>query len=349
MAKESLTVRTVARMLGGTLEGDGSAPVRTIAPVSDAGAADVTFAADEKRLAMLPACKAVAAIVAADARADAAPMPLIRVPDVQAAVAKLLGALDGDEELPPAGVDASARVAADAEIGDAARIGPNVTIAGRVKVGLRCAIFAGVSIGPGTAVGDDVILREGVVIRHGCTLGNRVRIGPNSVIGGDGFGYYHAGGLHHRVPHIGDVVIEDDVEIGACTCVDRAKFGSTRIGAGTKIDNLVQIAHNVQIGPGCLVAALVGIAGSTRIGEYVVLGGHAGIPDNITIGARATIGGYSAPISDVGPGMTLFGTPAADAKKRFREIALTARLPDLFDRVKKLEKKVSGLESPDDH
>ncbi|MGB2822949.1 MAG: UDP-3-O-(3-hydroxymyristoyl)glucosamine N-acyltransferase, partial [Phycisphaerae bacterium] len=186
-------------------------------------------------------------------------------------------------------------------------------------------------------------------VRAASRIGSRVRIGPNSVIGYDGFGYRTIDGVHHRIPHIGNVVIEDDVEIGACTCVDRAKFGSTRIGAGAKIDNLVMVAHNCQIGPGSILVGQAGIAGSVRLGRYVVLGGHSGLRDNITVGDGAQVAAYSGVSGDVPAGGKVAGTPARPAKEALRIFQCWPRLPELLKRVKKLESRIEALGCSEDH
>jgi UDP-3-O-[3-hydroxymyristoyl] glucosamine N-acyltransferase len=169
------------------------------------------------------------------------------------------------------------------------------------------------------------------------------------VIGADGFGYYTDQGVHHKIPHIGDVVIEDDVEIGAGSCVDRAKFGSTVIGAGTKIDNMVQIAHNVQIGRGCILCAQVGIAGSAKLGDYVVAGGHAGIRDTVTIGDQVRCAAFAAIASDIPAGEVIAGIPAHNARQTFRELRALERLPELIKKVRAIETRLKALVQTEDN
>ncbi len=347
MRKKRLTVRQVAELIGGTVEGDDTVQLDGVAAIDSAGGSDLTFATDEKHAARLAGSKAGAAIVSRSQ--PAAAIPLIRVDDVQAALAGLLEHLAEPEDLPPVGIHASAVVAPDAEIADGAAIGPGVVIGPRAKVGRSCALCANATVGADVELGEEVVLHESVVVKYGCKVGNRVRIGPNSVIGHDGFGYYTTGGVHHGIPHIGNVVIEDDVEIGACSCVDRAKFGSTRIGAGTKIDNLVQVAHNVQIGKGCLLAGQAGVAGSAKLGRYVVLGGHAGIRDNISLGNRVQCSAFAAVAADVPDGQIVAGMPAEPAKEKMRAVMAQKKLPELLKRVKKLETRLNALESPEDH
>ena len=347
MKNERLTLRQVADLLGGTVEGDDSIVVEGIASMESAGPTDLPFAADEKHGSRVAECKGAAAIVGRFP--PAAAIPLIRVANVQAAVAKFLGHIGEHEDFPPVGVHASAGVWPDAQVAPDARIGPNVAIGPRAKIGQGSILCANVVVNADVSIGRDCVLFEGVVIKPDCVIGDRVRIGPNSVIGYDGFGYWTEAGVHHRVPHVGNVVIEDDVDIGACSCVDRAKFGSTRIGAGTKIDNLVQIAHNVQIGRGCVLAGQCGIAGSAKLGRYVVVGGNAGIRDNVTLGDGVQCSAFAAVASDVPDGQGVAGIPAGPAREKLREIQAGAKLPGLLKRVKDLEAKVNALESPKDH
>jgi len=349
MAENTLTTGRIAEIVGGQCEGDPNLPIEAVAPLATAGVKDVTFAADDKRVLALANSTAGAAIVASSAAVPQTGVTLIRAANVQVALAALLEHLSVPEDLPATGVHASAIVAGDAEVADGARIGPCVVIGSKARIGERSALLANVSIGSDVEIGSDVVLCEGVSVRHGCKIGNNVRIGPNSVIGYDGFGYYFAEGKHNKIAHIGNVVIEDDVEIGACSCVDRAKFGSTRIGAGTKIDNLVQVAHNVRIGQGCVAASLSGIAGSSVLGDYVVLGGHVGIRDNVNIGTGATCAAYTAVAEDVPDGQTMFGIPAVGVRQKFREISLTRKLPELSKRVAEIEKRLEHLDASANH
>ena len=347
MKFEPLTVRTVADLVGGATTGDETVEVSSVASLEDAGPGDLTFAVDARRAGRLGQCAAAAAMVPMSV--ESAPMALIRVDDVQAALAALLGGFEQPEDLPPAGVDPTAVVAPDAKVAADAAVGPGVLVGARATVAGGAVLCANVSIGRDAEIGQDTVLLDGVVVRARCRIGRRVRIGPNSVIGHDGFGYYTSDGVHHRIPHVGNVVIEDDVEIGACSCVDRAKFGTTRIGAGTKIDNLVQVAHNVQIGRGCLLAGQVGIAGSTRLGQYVALGGNTGVRDGVTVGDGVRCAACSAIAGDVPDGQVLLGTPARSAAEMLRIIQAWAKLPELIRRVRKLEARLKELEPAEDH
>lgn len=342
-----LTIRQVAEIVGGAVEGDGAGMIHGLAAMEAATERDLTFAADERRAGQLAKSRAAAALVGR--QPPAAPMPLIRVPDVQEALARLLGRLSEDEDLPARGVHPSACIAPDAQLGKDVAVGPNVVVGPRAVVGDGCVLCANVAVAARCRLGERCVLFEGVVVRPGSVLGKRVRIGPNSVIGWDGFGYYLKDGVHHKVPHAGNVVIEDDVEVGACACVDRAKFGSTLVGAGSKIDNLVQVAHNVRVGRGCILVGQCGIAGSARLGNYVVIGGHAGIRDHITLGDGVQCAAYAAVAQDVEAGQAVAGAPANPVREQMRIWQTMNKLPDLAKKVRELEARLGALESPKDH
>ena len=347
MNEMHMTVRAIADVVGGVVEGGPDVPITGVAAIDVAGPGDVTFAIDARRVAALAKCGAGAAIVGRDA--SPAEMPLIRVTDVNTAVAALLAHLAPAEDLPPVGVHPRACIAEDAQLGPDVAVGPGVTVGPRVKIGPRSVLCANVSVCADVVLGEETVLFDGAVVRHGCLVGNRVRIGPNSVIGFEGFGYYHADGVHHRIPHVGAVIIADDVDIGACTCVDRGKFEPTRIGAGTKLDNLVQIGHSVQVGRHCLMAGQVGVAGSTRLGDGVVIGGSAGLRDNIVLGDGVQCAAFSAVAGNVLPGQAVAGAPAVPARDAYRMMMAQARLPGLIKRVRSLESRLKALESSKDN
>ncbi|RPI61558.1 MAG: UDP-3-O-(3-hydroxymyristoyl)glucosamine N-acyltransferase [Planctomycetaceae bacterium] len=341
-----ITVEQIAVVVGGTVVGDGSRVIRGMASMDDAGAEHVTYAVDDRRAVQLEHSKAGAAIVCNTT--ESAAMPLIRVANVNAAVAKLLAHLSEAEDL-PTGKHPSAVIAASASLDADVAVGPNVAVGENVRIGAGSVLCANVSVGANVVIGAGAVLFEGVVVKAGSVIGDRVRIGPNSVIGWDGFGYYFADGVHHKLIHIGNVVIEDDVEIGACTCIDKAKFGSTVVGAGSKLDNLVQIGHNVHIARGCILCGQSGIAGSTTIGNYVVIGGNAGVRDNIKLGDGVQCSAFAAVAQDVEAGQIVAGIPAGPAREQYRTLQALTKLPDLLKRVKELESRLNSLESPKDH
>jgi UDP-3-O-[3-hydroxymyristoyl] glucosamine N-acyltransferase len=233
----------------------------------------------------------------------------------------------------------------DVEIGPDASIWPFVTLGDRVKIGARVIVYPGVFIGDDCAIGDDCILYPNVTIRERCTIGNRVIIHSGTVIGSDGFGYVQQDGQHHKIPQLGTVIIEDDVELGANVTVDRATFGQTIIKQGTKVDNLVQIAHNVTVGPHCILVAQVGIAGSTRLGSHVIVGGQAGLTDHIEIGDRVKIAARSGVTRSIASDQIVSGAPAMPHEVFLKTQALIARLPELRELVRNLERRVKALEA----
>lgn len=342
-----ITVEELAGRVGGKVEGDGRKVIAGIAPLDAAGPDEVTFVADARRSGDLAGTKAGAAIVFA--ACPPAALPLVRVANVDAAVACLLRLIGDGEDLPPAGihpsaiVDPSAQVAADAAIGPGACVGP------RAMIGAGAVLCARAVVEADVVIGEQTLLLPGTVVQRRCRIGAHCRIGPNAVIGSSGFGYHFDQGRHERMPHIGAVEIADRVDIGAGACIDRGKFGQTRIGEGTKIDNLVQVAHNVQIGRHCLLAAQVGIAGSAILKDYVVLGGAVGVRDNITIGRGARCSAYSAIAQDVSDGQTLSGIPAIDARTALRSYKLFGRFPEIYQHIQDLDKRIKALESPADH
>ncbi|MDE6432486.1 MAG: UDP-3-O-(3-hydroxymyristoyl)glucosamine N-acyltransferase [Opitutales bacterium] len=240
----------------------------------------------------------------------------------------------------PCVVHPSAVISKSAKIGKNVSIGPNVVIEDDVEIGNDVVIFAGCYVGHNVKIGMHSELRPGVKIMNGCIIGQHVLIHPGVVIGSDGFGYETVGGVHEKIPQIGNVVIEDDVEIGANTTIDRARFSSTVIGRGTKIDNLVQIGHNVHIGKCCLIVSQVGIAGSTTLEDYVVIGGQSGIAGHITIGARTMAGGQSGIQASCPAGSFLRGSPAMPYYEATKYLACRKYLPELVKKMKQFDKKL---------
>lgn len=245
----------------------------------------------------------------------------------------------------PNGRHAPVVIADSAKLDPTVTLGPFVVVGERTTIGKNVTIHGGVVIGDDVTIGDNCELYPNVVIRERITIGNRVIIHAGSVLGTDGFGYRWNGKGHEKVPQIGTIVIEDDVELGSCVCVDRAKMGVTRIGRGSKIDNLVQVAHNVQIGPHCIIVGQAGLAGSVKLGAGVIIGGQTGMRDHITMGDGSMAAARSAIAEDVDAGTTVSGMPALPHRQSLREQAAIRRLPDLVVQVRKLQDELKQLQA----
>lgn len=338
-----LTVAQLARRIGARLVGDGSGQIDAVGAVAAAGKSDATFITDEKHIAALENSGAGVVIVAEQIEGLARPQLIVK--NVNVALMEALNVFAPRLKAPKKGIDPTAKVATDAEIAERVSIGPGVVIEAGVKIGENTVIAGGCKIGQNSKLGKNCRLDNNVVVYHNCAIGNNVVIQANSTIGSTGFGYYFIDGAHRLIPHSGTVVIEDFVEIGANCCVDRAKFGKTRIGAGTKIDNLVQVAHNVVIGKCCLIAGHVGISGSCRLGDGVVLGGQVGLADNIEIGDGTMVGAKSGVMHNIAAGQKMLGTPAVESREALRVMSLTRRLPKLAEQLKQLNGRIKKLEA----
>ena len=351
-----LTVGELAERLGAELVGDGSAQISAVGPVEAAGETDVTFIrkseryrsgsavdTDARHIAKLK--KSQAGVIIVGRRIEGLAKPQLIVENVDAALIEALKVFAPKLKAVAAGIDPTARVGQGVKIAEDAAIGPGVVIDDGAEVGANSVIACGCRIGENSKLGKNCRLDSNVVVYHNCIIGNNVVIQANSTIGSTGFGYSFIDGSHKLIPHNGGVVIEDFVEIGANCCIDRAKFGNTIIGAGTKIDNLVQIAHNVVIGKCCLIVAQVGISGSSKLGDGVVLAGQVGLADNIEIGDGTIVGAQSGVTHSVAAGQTIFGLPAIDLKEERRIIGLRRRLPKLVEQVKQLSKRIERLEA----
>jgi UDP-3-O-[3-hydroxymyristoyl] glucosamine N-acyltransferase len=338
-----LTVEQLAKHLGAELLGDGGKEVSYIDTIENADSNGVTFLIDEQYAAKLKKSSAAAVIVGKQIKDIDKPQLIVKNP--KAALIETLNffAPPQIEFLP--GIDASAKIGQNSKIAATAFIGPNVVIDDNVQIGDNTVISSGCRIGRNSKLGKNCRLDSNVVVYHDCSVGNNVIIQANTTIGSTGFGYAFIEGAHRLIPHNGGVIIEDFVEIGANTCVDRAKFGNTIIGAGTKIDNLVQIAHNVVIGKCCLICGQVGVSGSCRLGDGVVLAGQVGMADHLEIGSGAVVGAQAGIIGNIEPGAKVVGSPAINVREKFKQISYTTRLGDLFEQLKQLSAKVKELEA----
>ncbi len=345
----SVTIAELAARLGAQvigLDAAVSTEITAIKPLEAAGPGDATFLTEARHEA--PAARSGAAAVIVAKPVEGLSMPQLVVKDVNAALIETLNLFA--PRLKPAvpGVDASARLGANVHLAEGVSIGPHAVIDDNVRIGPDTVIGSGCRIGENTTIGAGCRLDSNVVVYHNCSLGNHVIIQANSSIGAVGFGYAFIDGAHRLIPHNGGVIIEDFVEIGANSCVDRAKFGNTIIGAGTKVDNLVQIAHNVVIGKCCLIAAQAGVAGSCRLGDGVVLAGQVGLADNIEIGSGTMVGAQAGVMSSTGPGEKLAWSPALNVREAARVVAHILRLPKLAQELKRLTAKVEQLEAAKD-
>jgi UDP-3-O-[3-hydroxymyristoyl] glucosamine N-acyltransferase len=327
------------RMAGASAEA-----IRGIASLAAAQPGDLTFLESAKYRPEVPTTRASAILLPADYEGQPRPGQLfVFVDDPSVALASLCARLEQALWPKPApGIHPSASVAPDAVVAPTATVGPLCVIEAGARVGAGSHLQAQVFLGRGAVIGEGCWLHPGVVVAAECTLKNRVLLHPGVVVGSDGFGYKFVGGRHEKVPQVGTVTIDDDVEIGANSTLDRARFSHTRVGEGTKIDNLVQVGHNVIIGRHCMICAQAGIAGSTTLEDYVVLGGQAGIIGHITLGKGAKIGAQTGIGRDVPPGAALWGTPALPYILEQKLFVLRKKLPELFKRVDALEQNGSG-------
>ncbi len=335
-----LTASQIAEQLHGEVLGDGSAELTGFAPADSARPGDLTFAEKKAYFAAAEESQATAILVA-DEFAPSKKV-LIRVPNARVAVARLLPFFfPPDQQMP--GIHPSATIAPSAQIDPTAYVGPNCVIGARVRVGARSVLMGGNHVGRDCQIGDDVCLFPNVVIYAKCQIGHRVSIHAGTVIGSDGYGYVFDEGRHRKMLQVGNVIIHDDVEIGANAAIDRGALGATVIGQGTKIDNLVHVAHNVAIGRHCLVMGQVGFAGSTHLGDYCVIASQSGIAGHLKLGHQATVGAKSGVMRDIPDKGTVLGIPAAPDKQAKRQLIAIQHLPELLHRTRELEKQVAEL------
>lgn len=323
------TTGQLAELLGAELIGPADLRIERLDAIDHADASSVTFVRDAKRVPQWDHSRAAAAIVTRGVEIRAGEgRALLIVDDADRATIAVLETLTPPTHAPRTGVHPSAVIDPSARIDATAAVGPGVTIGPRTTVGARTVLHAGVTLGADVRIGEDCELRAGVVVEDRCALGSRVRLHANAVIGADGFGYRPSadGRSLVKIPHAGNVEIGDDVEVGANTAIDRGKFGPTVVGAGAKIDNLVQIGHGVQIGRVCLLAGQVGIGGSSVVGDGVMMGGQAGIADNLKVGPGAKLAAKTGVLSDLPAGEAVFGTPALPVRMALRAHAILRQM-----------------------
>ena len=343
-----VTVNDLAVLVNGQVYGDGERIVHAAKPVAEAGPQDLTFVENERNARLLKTCRA-AAVVAPASLADRLSefagdlertFTVVKVKDALAAFVIIMQRLHGRPEPPPHGVDPRAFVHPSAVMGPDASVHPFASVGEGSVIGARCRMYSGAIVGRYCRVGDDVTLYPHAVLYDDTVLGDRVIVHANAVIGADGFGYRMQDGRHLKTPQFGRVEVGDDVEIGAGATIDRGTFQATRIGNGTKIDNLVQIGHNCQIGRHNLLVSQVGVGGSSSTGDYVVLAGQVGVADHVHIGDRALIGAQSGVPSDVPAGVRVLGAPARPEREQKRILLSLDRLPALCKDVRRLKRQL---------
>ncbi|MEN2997884.1 MAG: UDP-3-O-(3-hydroxymyristoyl)glucosamine N-acyltransferase [Brevinematia bacterium] len=336
------TVKSLASFVGGIVEGDYNEEIYGIAEYTNGKKGQITFTVDKRKYEEALRTEVSAIVVPHEFEYKG--KTLVKVEDPKFAMARVAQLFNPYEKLGFEGISDKVSIGSNVKMGKNVTIMPFVVIQDDVEIGNNVIIYSNVFIGYGVRIGNNVVLRPNVVVYPGSIIGNNVIIHAGAVIGADGFGYVLHKGEYHKLPHIGRVFIEDNVEIGANTCIDRAFIGETIIKKGTKIDNLVQIAHNVKIGENCIIVSQAGVAGSTEIGNNVIIAGQAGvvdhakIGDNVVIMARAGVDDREVP-----PNKILLGTPARDALEQKRIFAAETKLPELVKKIKHLEEEIESL------
>jgi UDP-3-O-[3-hydroxymyristoyl] glucosamine N-acyltransferase len=341
----SLTLQELAERLGGDLLGDPEVRIRRIAAIEEAREGDLTFLSNPRYHRFLESTEASALLVSRDV--DVPGKNLLKVDDPYLALARALPLLYSHER-PDPGISPAAWIAEDAVVGPDAHVAPGCYVGGGCVIGKRVVIHPSAVVRERCRLGDDVTLHPNVVLYPDTTLGDRVVVHAGTILGSDGFGYATSPKGHEKILQVGRVVVEDDVEIGANAAVDRAALGETRIGRGTKIDNLVQIGHNVRIGAGCILVGQAGISGSTRLGDGVAIAGQSGTAGHLVLGDGVRVGAKSAVYQDVPSGETVTGVPAVSHSLWKRIAASLPRLPGLLKRLRRIEEILEGRSGGDE-
>lgn len=333
--KRSFTASEVAGVVGGSVVGDGAVVLTGFAPAAGARTGDLTFAESEEWFDR--ADQSAASAILVDGIEKTSAKTLIRVPHARIGFAKALELFFPEPIFAP-GIHPTAVVSATAQIDPTAHIGPHCVVGDRAKIGAKVVLDSLIYVGADVSIGSDTQVFPNATIYPRTQIGARVRIHAAAVVGSDGFGYVLDAGTHRKIPQVGNVIIKDDAEIGAGVTIDRGALGATEIGRGAKIDNLVQIAHNVVIGDHCIVVAQAGVAGSSKIGSYTVLAGQVGIAGHLKIGSKVTVAAQSGVMRDIPDGEKWFGSPAQPDRQMKRQILALQQLPELLRRVAQLEK-----------
>lgn len=342
--QKSLTLDQICQITNGRLSGNGELVIKRTVRLDEAKPGDLTFIAAPQYAKNLEQCQASALIVYPEFNLPIK-TNLIYVDDPFTAFFKVVATMTPESEPLPTGIHPTAIIAEDTTLGENVAIGPYVIIGKNCNIANNVQIYSGTAILNNVDIGADTRIYQNVSIREGCVIGERVILHPGAVIGADGFGFRNVKGVIQKIPQLGYVIIEDDVEIGANTCIDRAIVGATRIRRGSKLDNLIQIAHNVVVGENTVIAAQTGIAGSTQVGNGVVIAGQVGIADHVTIGDFAILAAQAGITKNVPPKILVSGYPAREHFRAKREEAVIRNLPELSKLLSELKKKVAELES----
>lgn len=340
--KTTKTLQELATLVGGRVIGDGSTVIRSASTLTRAGKEDISFLANAKYEKHLATTQAAAVIVANEMPSG---MPLLVAKDPYYAFMQIVVALHGHRVHKKTGISKRAWISETATIGKDCDIHDFATVSDDAVIGDRCVIYPGVFIGPDVKIGDDCIFYPNACIYDNTSIGNRVIVHAGAAIGEDGFGFATHAGEHHKIPQIGIVVLEDDVEIGACCGIERGTLSDTVIGKGSKLGDMVAIGHGTVVGPHCLLVPQVGIAGSTTLGHHVTLGGQVGVVGHITIGNNVTVGAQAGVINNIPDGQTVVGAPAIDIGRARRAYSLIQYLPEMKQAIRRLEKEMSDLQS----
>lgn len=338
------TLHALAELVHGDILGEARVAIEAARSLTEAGPNDITLVEHDRYVAIAEASPCAAVVVPHSITVRG--KSLIRVDDPLGAFVTIVSTLHGLPECRFSGIDPRADVHPSCTVGGNARVHSFAVIGQQSVVGDNCRIMAGAVVGRHCKLGHDVTIHPRVVLYDGVTVGDRVTIHSGAVIGADGFGYRCQSGKHVKVPQLGTVVIEDDVEIGAGTTIDRGTFGATRIGAGTKIDNLVMIAHNCRVGRHNILVSQMGMAGSSSTGDYVVVAGQVGIVDHVHIGERSVIGGQAAVTKDVPPDSRMLGSPATPEREQKRILMSLLRLPEFRKELRLVQEKLGLVGSP---
>ncbi len=337
------TAKQIAELIGGRIEGDENASISSFTKIEEGVPGAISFLSNPKYTHFIYDTKSSVVLVNEDLQLEHPVTPtLIRVPNAYESVAKLLKFYEAMKPL-KTGIDPLAFVSPKATIGENCYIGAFAVVSDGAIIGDGCQLHPHAYVGEGVTVGKESILYPHVVIYHGCKIGQRVILHAGCVIGADGFGFAPSAEGYDKIPQIGIVTIEDDVEIGANTCVDRSTMGSTFVRRGVKLDNLVQIAHNTDIGENTVMSAQVGIAGSTKVGKWCMLGGQVGVAGHLAVGDKVNVGAQSGIIGNIRSDQTIMGSPVMDSKLYFKSSAIIRKLPDLYKQINELQKEIEEL------